>query len=161
MFEVNAKKFGVHNTFTMDQYTTPLPDAATQAKILEQYEVIQALRKKSTPRNGKGHGNGRRHSADSPSTTSFVSPKLVPAVADMFAAFSKGSTVPEIPSSSITPQNPQHFSSPITSNQLEKKVLSCLDNTDFLISNCNSNKPCGAYAATSFSFNRDDILGCM
>ena len=39
MFAVNETKFGVVDSFNMDEYTVPLPDAATQIKALEKYRT--------------------------------------------------------------------------------------------------------------------------
>jgi len=126
MFQVNEQKFGVVNSFTMDEYTVPLPDAATQAKALEEYYAKNG----GAPGGGKKARGGRRKSNEvspalQPQQVGVNGGALAPSVANIFA---------------------------LAAGSAAKKDQVSFNNTS-----------CGARAAPafSFSFNKEEILGCM
>ena len=134
MFQVNEEKFGVVNSFTMDEYTVPLPDAATQAKAMEEY---YAKNGGSSTKGGKGK---RRKSNDKMSPTlqsqqgqpAEQGMALAPSVANIFAMAAGGGPPVPTPKPEATPDNYATTS-------------------------------CGARAAPafSFSFNKEEILECI
>jgi 8-oxo-dGTP pyrophosphatase MutT (NUDIX family) len=176
MFAVNEAKFGIVNSFNMDEYTVPLPDAATQAKALEEYQKLQGSKGKGVRSRGqtldrvsptlqpvhKKGKNSRRHSVGSPS-------ELAPSVANMFAlagavkATAAVPSTPPLPAPRVPAMTPPLAARPDMprprggSLDLEKLQLP--------VSEANSVPPtkCAAYVAApvSFAFNKEDILSCI
>lgn len=144
MFQVNEQKFGVVNSFTMDEYTVPLPDAATQAKALEEYYAKNG----AAPPGGK-KAKGRRKSNDKVSPTMQPQQKLqksgaalAPSVANIFA-LAAGSAAVVPPAAEV-------------SDDLSKLEIPQSEASY-------TNTSCGARAAPafSFSFNKEEILECI
>jgi len=162
MFEVNERKFGIVNSFNINEYTTPLPDAATQAKALEEYQRLQAthgtkVRSRGRSTSGKSpklqpqpkqQRDMRRHSVGSGA-------ELAPSVASMFAAFSQSRpTMPPLP--------PQPTSTSLPAPSLTAPSLPANNSFPANVKSMAS-EHCGALVAPpiSFSFNREEILSCI
>ena len=101
MFAVNESKFGVVDTFNMDEYTVAMPDAETQAKALRDYELKNPGKKgrgKRHSRNGSRPNSPplqpqqKKHSSSVDASS--MPAGLAPAVAQMFATFAAQSTTP-------------------------------------------------------------------
>jgi hypothetical protein len=175
MFEVNEQKFGIVNSFNINEYTTPLPDAETQAKALEDYQRKQAQQGKS---NGKTRGRGRsigdkvspvlqphqKQQRDMRShSVSGAENSLAPAVASMFAAFSQAKPpMPPPPVPVRTAPSTNDSAQPI-----ERGGASSARTNNSLSWSTKAEAPqapsCGAHVAPaiSFSFNRDEIVSCI
>jgi 8-oxo-dGTP pyrophosphatase MutT (NUDIX family) len=152
MFAVNESKFGVVDTFNMDEYTVPMPDAETQAKALRDYELKNPGKKGR----GKGHSRGgspplqpqQKKRSSSVDANSMPVAGLAPTVAQMFATFAAQSATP-MP-------------------QLVLTEDTCTTNA-FIMARGEapiSTASCGATlgvepSGTGFSFNRDAIMSCI
>jgi len=135
MFQVNEEKFGVVNSFNYEDYTVKLPDAATQAQIMADYEA------KNGKLGGKGKGRGRGSKNVSPliepqqkkyaaAADDETKTPLAPSVANIFALAQQQAPMakPEVPISEAT----------------------------------SANKTCAVEApAFSFAFNTEEILSCI
>lgn len=161
MFRVNEDKFGIVNSFNMDEYTVPLPDAETQAKALAAYQKNQAAKNRGRGASvdkispnlqplQKQRKNTRRHSVgclDAARSTQ-SSPEFVPAVAKMFELCANQQT-------HAVPQ-PVAVQQPVMAEAKSLKLPS-------FEASAGLPRTCGAsFAPTiSFAFNKEEILSCI
>jgi hypothetical protein len=157
MFAVNEAKFGIVNSFNMDEYSVPMPDAATQAKALEEYERNQAARGKGRDRSGtsptlqpatKQSKNGRRHSIGAKA-------ELAPAVANIFAMAAGNGTLPQAQASTRT--------TPLVteSESLEQDRLKLPSSQGHVLIPSSCAAVVTAPQKFSFQFNTEAILSCI
>jgi ADP-ribose pyrophosphatase YjhB (NUDIX family) len=156
MFAVNEEKFGIVNTFNIDEYSVPLPDAETQAKALEMWRQSQQAQGKA--RKGKGAGRGRGQS---------VSPSLQP---ERKQHKSKEHAPAEPATENLNALSASEMAPSVASvfeRALQGKLATLHQGHINHIPNHNNTAAtsvsCGAGVptASSFAFNREEIMSCI
>lgn len=159
MFAVNETKFGIVNSFNYDEYTVPLPDAATQARAMEEYRKNQAQKGRSRGSSVdhppakvspnlqplKQQKSTRRHSVGGPPGS-----PLAPSVANIFAMAQQQQSV-------NTPNTTRPSSMSLGSAQFSAPRLPPATTSDMVAPSCAAHMA----PTLSFAFNTEEILSCI
>jgi ADP-ribose pyrophosphatase YjhB (NUDIX family) len=155
MFAVNEEKFGIVNTFNIDDYSVPLPDAETQAKALQMWRQSQQAQGKAAQGKGRGRGRGqsvspqlqpqrkhhkgKEHAEAEPASENLHAPsaELAPSVASVFERALQGK---------LATLHQGHINNIPNHSKTAATSVSC---------------GAGVKPASSFAFNREEIMSCI